>query len=153
MLKGFKKFILRGNIIDLSVGVMVGGAFSKISTSLVNDVMMPAISIITGKIDFNNLFIALDGQKYATLEEAKALGVSTINYGSFLTTIIDFLIIAFVTFIIINQLNKLNNKLSIIPEEEVTTKTCPFCKSSISKDATRCPHCTSELEIKATAKS
>ena len=141
MLKEFKEFALKGNMIDLAIGVIIGGAFSKIVTSLVNDIIMPVLSLFTGKLDFTNLFISLNGQKYSTLAEAQAAGASTINYGSFITGVIDFLIVAFVIFIIVKQLNRLHKE----PEKAVTEKTCPFCKTKIDIEATRCPNCTSEL--------
>ena len=141
-LKDFKAFATRGNLIDMSVGVIIGGAFGKIVTSLVNDIIMPLISLATGKIDFTNLFVAFDGNYYATLEEAQAAGVSTLNYGNFLTAIIDFLIIAFCIFFFMHKL--------VVPKKQeetapATTKECPYCKSTIHIDATRCPNCTSEL--------
>ncbi|NLK94883.1 MAG: large conductance mechanosensitive channel protein MscL [Clostridiales bacterium] len=143
MLKEFKEFALKGNMIDLAVGVIIGGAFNKIVTSLVNDIIMPALSFFTGKLDFSNLFIALDGNSYSTIAAAKDAGVATINYGTFISGIIDFLIMAFVIFIIVKQLNKLHKKPV---EEAVTTKSCPYCKTEIAIEATRCPHCTSQLE-------
>ena len=142
-LNEFKEFAVKGNIMDMAIGVIIGGAFGKIVTSFVNDIIMPAISLLTGKIDFNNLFIALDGNTYATLEAAQAAGVSTLNYGTFLTTIIDFLIIAISMFIVIKKLFKA--KKDEPAPAAVTTKQCPYCKSTIDLEATRCPHCTSEL--------
>lgn len=147
MLKEFKEFALKGNMIDLAIGVIIGGAFSKIVTSLVNDIIMPILSLFTGKLDFTNLFISLNGQKYATLAEAQTAGASTINYGSFLTGVINFLIVAFVIFIVVKQLSRLHKQ----PEEIVNKKTCPFCKTKIDIEATRCPHCTSELTTEQTA--
>ena len=142
-LNEFKEFAVKGNIMDMAIGVIIGGAFGKIVTSFVNDIIMPAISLLTGKIDFNNLFIALDGNTYATLEAAQAAGVSTLNYGTFLTTIIDFLIIAISMFIVIKKLFKAKKEEPA--PAPVTTKECPYCKSTIALEATRCPHCTSEL--------
>lgn len=142
-LNEFKEFAVKGNIMDMAIGVIIGGAFGKIVTSFVNDIIMPAISLLTGKIDFNNLFIALDGNTYATLEAAQAAGVSTLNYGTFLTTIIDFLIIAISMFIVIKKLFKAKKEEPA--PAPVTTKQCPYCKSTIDLEATRCPHCTSEL--------
>lgn len=140
MLKEFKEFALKGNMIDLAIGVIIGGAFNKIVTSLVNDIIMPILSLLTGKLDFTNLFIALNGEHYDTLAAAQTAGVATVNYGTFIAGIIDFLIMAFVIFILVKQLNKLHKK----PEEAPKEKTCPFCKTKIDIDATRCPHCTSE---------
>ena len=142
--KEFKEFAVKGNVMDMAIGVIIGGAFGKIVTSFVNDIVMPAISLLTGKIDFNNLFIALDGNTYATLEAAQEAGVSTLNYGTFLTTIIDFLIIALSMFIVMKKLFAAKKKEEA--PAPVTTKECPYCKSTIALTATRCPHCTSEVE-------
>lgn len=141
--KEFKEFAIKGNVMDMAIGVIIGGAFGKIVTSFVNDIVMPAVSILTGKIDFNNLFIALDGNTYATLAEAQEAGVATLNYGTFLTTIIDFLIIAVSIFIVMKKLLVAKKKEEA--PAPVTTKECPYCKSTIALGATRCPHCTSEL--------
>ena len=143
-LQEFKDFAVKGKVMDMAIGVIIGGAFGKIVTSFVNDIIMPAISLLTGKIDFSNLFIALDGNTYATLEAAQEAGVSTLNYGTFITTIIDFLLIALSIFIVMKKL------LAAKKKEEApapaTTKECPYCKSTIAIAATRCPHCTSEIE-------
>jgi len=141
MLKEFRDFAMRGNVIDLAVGVVIGGAFGKIVTSMVNDLIMPLIGLLLGKISFNNLFITLGDGNFKTLEEAQKAGVATLNYGLFINNILDFLIIAFAIFIVIKQINKLAKK-----KEEpapVTEKTCKYCFSTIHIDATRCPHCTS----------
>lgn len=143
MLKEFKEFALKGNMIDLAVGVIIGGAFNGLVSSLVDDVIMPLLSILTGRLDFTNLFIALDGNKYETLKAAQDANVATINYGLFLSGVINFLIMAWVVFIIVKQINKLRKKEE--PLAEVTTKKCPRCCTEISMEATRCPHCTSEL--------
>ena len=146
----FKKFIMRGNVMDLAVGVIIGGAFQAIINSLVNDVIMPLIGLITGGIDFSNLFIQLSGEKYATLAEAQAAGVAVFAYGNFITAVLNFLIIAFVIFLLVKGMNRLaEGKKKDVKEEEPTTKTCPFCQSEISIKATRCPHCTSVLDEKA----
>lgn len=142
MLKEFKEFALKGNMIELAIGVIIGGAFNKIVTSLVNDIIMPFLSIFTGSLDFTNLFISLDGNSYDTITAAKEAGAATINYGTFISGVIDFLIMAFVIFVMVKQLNKLHKK----PEEAPKEKTCPFCKTKINIEATRCPHCTSEQE-------
>lgn len=139
----FKEFAIKGNVMDMAIGVIIGGAFGKIVTSFVNDIIMPAISLLTGKIDFSNLFLALDGNTYATLAEAQEAGVATLNYGTFLTTIIDFLLIALSIFIVMKKLLVAKKKEEA--PAPVTTKECPYCKSTIALDATRCPHCTSEL--------
>lgn len=141
MLKEFKQFIARGNVIDLAIGVIIGAAFGKIVTSFVNDILMPPIGLLLGNVNFADLFIALSGGAYATLEEAQAAGAVTINYGLFINAIIDFLIVAFVIFLLVKQVNRLKK-----PEPtEPTTKDCPYCLSEIPIKATRCPHCTSEL--------
>ncbi|KIR03507.1 Large-conductance mechanosensitive channel [Lachnospiraceae bacterium TWA4] len=144
--KEFKEFILRGNVMDLAVGVIIGGAFQSIVNSLVNDIIMPVITLITGGIDFTNWFISLDGSKYATLAAAQEAGAATLNYGVFITAIIQFLIMAFVIFMLVKSMNKLAS-INAKPVEEAapTTKTCPYCKSEISIEATKCPHCTSDL--------
>lgn len=147
MLKEFKKFALKGNMIDLAVGVIIGGAFNGLVNSLVKDIITPILSLLTGKIDFTNLFIALDGNKYATLAEAQELGVATVNYGSFISGLINFLIMAFVVFLMVKGINKLRtfNEKPAAPATP-TTKKCPYCLSEIAIEATRCPHCTSELK-------
>ena len=142
----FKKFIAQGNVIDLAVGVIIGGAFSGIVKSLVENIITPAISVLTKNIAFSDLFYALDGNEYATLAAAQEAGAATINYGLFVQGVIDFIITAFVIFLMVKVINKIRSAGK--KEEEPaapTTKECPFCKSEISIDATRCPHCTSEL--------
>ena len=138
----FKKFAMRGNVVDLAVGVIIGGAFGKIVSSLVSNVVMPPLGMLIGKVDFTNLFISLNGQDYATLEAAKKAGAPVIAYGSFLNAVLDFVILAFVVFCMIRQINKL------MPEKPPAKdpRKCPYCKSAIADDATRCPHCTSQLE-------
>lgn len=143
LLKEFKDFALKGNMLDMAVGVIIGGAFNSLVKSLVENVIMPALSILTGKIDFSNMFIALNGQTYATLAAAKE-ETSVIAYGQFITEVINFVIMAFVVFLVIRELNKLHKK-NEAPAPAPHEKTCPFCKSKIDLDATRCPHCTSEL--------
>lgn len=144
----FKDFIAKGNVIDLAVGVIIGGAFSGIVTSLVENIITPVISLLTGKVAFADLFIALDGNEYATLEAAATAGASTINYGLFIQGVIDFLITAFVIFLLVKGINKIRTagKKEEAVEEAATTKICPFCKSEIAIEATRCAHCTSEVE-------
>jgi len=143
MWKEFKEFAMRGNVMDMAVGIIIGAAFGKIITSFVNDVLMPPIGLLLGKVDFSRLFLSLSSQSFATLEEAKKAGAVTINYGFFLNTVIDFLIVAFVIFLMIRQINKLKRQ----PEPAVpTTKECPHCFSVIPVKATRCPNCTSELK-------
>jgi large conductance mechanosensitive channel len=133
---------MRGNVVDMAIGIIIGLAFGKIVTSLVNDVIMPPIGLLLGKIDFANLFINISGQAFPTLVAAKAAGAATINYGMFINTVIDFIIVAFVIFIIIRQINKLKKPA---PVAAPTTKECPFCCSAIPIKATRCPNCTSQL--------
>jgi large conductance mechanosensitive channel len=140
----FKDFIRRGNVIDLAVAVIIGGAFGKIVSSLVNDIVMPPIGLLLGKVDFNNLFLSLTGTKYPSLADAQAAGAPTINYGVFINTIIEFLIIAFVVFLIVRQLNRMKKKPA--PAEAPKTKACPYCFTDIPIPATRCPNCTSELK-------
>ena len=138
----FKKFAMRGNVIDMAVGVIIGGAFGKIVTSVVNDIFMPPLGMLMGNVDFSNLFISLNGKEYATLEAAKKSGAPVLAYGSFMNTVIDFLILAFIIFMMIRQINKLTPAPAPKPEPRL----CPSCKSEIADDATRCPHCTSHLE-------
>lgn len=139
----FKKFIMRGNVVDMAVGVIIGGAFGKIVTSLVNDMIMPPIGLLLGKVDFTNLFISLNGQTYASLAEAQKAGVPTLNYGLFINTVINFLIVAFVVFLVIKQL-AIFQRPAPAPAPPAT-KDCKFCFQPISIKAVRCPHCTSEL--------
>lgn len=147
LLSEFRQFASRGNVIDLAVGVIIGGAFGKIVSSLVNDVIMPPFGVIMGKVDFRDLYVNLSGGEYPTLEAAKAAGAATLNYGAFINTIIEFLIVAFALFMLIKQINNLQ-KLGKKEEEkkDPTEKDCPFCFTHISIKATRCPHCTSELK-------
>lgn len=146
MLKEFKAFAMKGNVIDLAVGVIIGGAFGKIVSSLVNDIIMPLVGSLLGNLDFQNLFITLGGGSFNTLEEAKAAGAATLNYGLFINNIIDFLIIAFSIFVVIKQINRIPKKQEeSAPAPAVTTKTCKYCYSEIHIDATRCPNCTSSL--------
>jgi len=142
MWKEFKAFAMKGNVIDLAVGVIIGGAFGKIVSSLVNDIIMPIIGLLVGKLDFTNLFITLGDGNFKTLADAEAEGVATLNYGLFLNNIIDFLIVAFAIFMVIKQLNRIPRKKE---EVVVNTKACKYCYSTIHIDASKCPHCTSEL--------
>ncbi|MDO4267910.1 MAG: large conductance mechanosensitive channel protein MscL [Eubacteriales bacterium] len=149
ILKEFQDFALKGNMLDLAIGVIIGGAFNGLVTSLVNNIVMPLLTLFTGKIDFSNMFLSLNGEHYATLSAAQEAGGSVLAYGLFITELINFLIMAFVVFIVIRQLNALYRKPAPAPEPH--EKTCPFCKTTIDKDATRCPHCTSELPAEETA--
>ncbi len=142
MLKEFKEFAMRGNVIDLAVGVIIGGAFGKIISSFVADVIMPLIGLLLGKVNFSNLYVNLGPQKYATLAAAQEAGAPTLNYGLFLNAVIDFLIVAFVIFLAVKGINKLQKPA---PEAAPTTKKCPFCFTEIPIEANRCPNCTSQL--------
>ncbi len=145
----FKKFIMRGNVIDLAVGVIIGGAFQAIVKSLVDDIVMPVISLATKGLDFANWFIALDGKEYETLAAAQEAGAATLSYGNFISAVLNFLIMAFVIFCFIKVINTINEKAKKKEEAEApaapTTKECPYCKSEININATKCPNCTSEL--------
>lgn len=143
ILKEFESFAKRGNVLDVAVGVTMAGAFGKIVSSMVADIIMPPIGIILGKVNFNNLFIALDGKQYETMEAAKKAGVSVINFGGFVNNTVDFIIIAFVLFLVMRTYNKYLRRTE---PKVVTTKLCPYCCTNISIDATRCPNCTSELK-------
>ncbi len=144
MLKQFKDFIMKGNVIDLAIAVLIGGAFGQIVTSFTNDILMPPFGLLLGNVDFSELYINLSGQAYPSLAAAKEAGAATINYGLFLNTIINFLIIAIVIFFVMRAFEKVIKK----PETpaEVTTKECPHCLSIIPLKATRCPNCTSQLD-------
>lgn len=144
MLKEFKTFIMRGNVLDLAVAVIIGGAFGKIITSLVSDIIMPPIGLILGRIDFASLYINLSGQSYASLADAKTAGAATINYGLFLNTVIDFIIVAFIIFLVVKQANRMKPQPA---PAAPTTKECPYCLSTIPIKATRCAHCTSEFKV------
>ncbi len=141
MLKEFKEFIARGNVLDLAIAVVIGAAFGKIVTSFVQDILMPPIGLLLGKVDFSNLFVNLSSVKYASIEEAKKAGAATINYGVFINNIINFVIIAFVIFLVVRMANKMKKE----PEPESTTKECPLCASVIPIKAKKCPQCTSDL--------
>ena len=148
MLKEFKEFAMRGNVVDMAVGIIIGGAFGTIVKSLVSDVIMPPIGLMLGGVDFSDLFITLKegttAGPYATLAGAQAAGAVTISYGVFINAVISFLIVAFAVFLLIKGINKLQRQKEA-PPAEPTTKECPYCLSSIAIKATRCPNCTSEL--------
>ncbi|MBI4524688.1 MAG: large conductance mechanosensitive channel protein MscL [Deltaproteobacteria bacterium] len=146
MMKEFKEFVMRGNVVDMAVGIVIGAAFGKIVASLVDDVVMPPIGLLLGKVDFSNLFINLSGKDYATLAAAKAAGAPTINYGVFINTVLNFLIIAFAIFLLIREVNKARREEEEAPPP-ATTKECSYCLSIIPLKATRCPQCTSELRL------
>ena len=143
MIEEFKKFIMRGNVLDMAVGIIIGAAFGKIVSSLVDDIIMPPIGLILGKVDFSNLFINLSSTPVATFAEAKAAGLPIIAYGAFLNSLVNFLIVSFAIFLLIKQVNRLVPKKE--EPEEAPKRHCPYCKSEIADDATRCPYCTSEL--------
>ncbi len=144
MLEEFKKFVMRGNVIDLAVGVIIGAAFGKIVSSLVNDLLMPLIGLILGKVSFVDLFVALDGKTYASLQAAKDAGGSVLAYGNFIQNVIDFLIVAFVIFLIVRAINRMTAKPAAAPAAP-TTKDCPHCATAIPIKAKRCPNCTTQL--------
>ena len=144
MLKEFKEFAMRGNVIDLAVGVIIGAAFGTIVKSLVDDVLMPPIGLLVGGLDFSNLFVSLSGQHYPSLAAAKEAGAPTINYGLFLNNVLNFVIVAFAVFLLVRQINRLKRETPV-PPPAPTEKPCPYCISTIPLAATRCPHCTSEL--------
>lgn len=148
MLQEFKKFAMRGNVVDMAVGIIIGGAFGTIVKSLVADVIMPPIGLLLGGVDFSDLFLTLKegatAGPYATLASAQEAGAVTISYGLFINSVISFLIVAFAVFLLIKGINKMQAEEEA-PEEEVTTKDCPFCITSIAISASRCPNCTSQL--------
>jgi len=141
MFKEFKEFAMRGNVLDLAVGVIIGAAFGGVVTSLVNDIIMPPIGRVMGNVDFKDLFISLDGTSYASLAEAKTMGAPVIAYGNFLNTIINFLIVSFAIFLLVKQVNRFKG-----PAPAPTTRECRFCGMSIPMQATKCGHCTSDLK-------
>jgi large conductance mechanosensitive channel len=139
MFKEFRDFAARGNVVDLAVGVIIGAAFGKVVTSVVNDLIMPPIGMALGRVNFTNLFIALNGATYASLEDAKKAGAPTLNYGVFLNTCLEFLIVAFAVFLLVKQVNRLKGP------PIVDTRDCPFCMTKMALTATRCPACTSQV--------
>jgi large conductance mechanosensitive channel len=149
MLKEVKEFAMRGNVVDMAVGIIIGVAFGTIVKSLVSDIIMPPIGLLLGNVDFTNLFVVLKqgatAGPYASLADAQAAGAVSINYGAFINTIISFIIVAFAVFLLIRSINKLKRQKEE-PAAEPTTKTCPFCQSAIPIKATRCPFCTSDLK-------
>jgi large conductance mechanosensitive channel len=142
MLKEFKQFAMRGNVLDMAVGIIMGAAFGRIVSSVVNDIIMPPIGLVLGHVDFSNLFINLSGTHYDSLADAKKAGAALISYGAFLNTVIDFLIVAFVVFLLVKQVNRMTK-----PAPAPPTRECPYCVSGgIALKATRCPHCAAELQ-------
>ena len=144
MLKEFREFALRGNAVDLAIGVIIGAAFGAIVTSMVNDVLMPPIGKVLGGVDFTNLFLVLGSGQFPSLKAAKDAGAATLNYGVFLNTVINFVIIAFVLFAVVKVMNRLKRE-EPAPAAVPTTKDCPFCATAVPLKATRCPHCTSQI--------
>jgi large conductance mechanosensitive channel len=144
MLKEFKEFAMRGNVLDMAIGIIIGAAFGKIVSSFVGDILMPPVGLLVGKSDFSGLFVDLSGNAHSTLAAAKAAGAATINYGIFLNTVLDFLIVAFAIFLLIRQINRMTREPEA-PSAAPTTKTCPHCFSTIHLEATRCAHCTSAI--------
>lgn len=150
MLKEFKTFIMRGNVLDLAIGVIIGGAFGAIVNSLVKDIIMPPIGVLLGNVDFSNLFVTLKegataAGPYATLADAQAAGAATLNYGLFINTLVNFLIVALAIFFLVRAVNRLQAKPEPAPAAP-TTKTCPQCATEIPLKAVRCPHCTSDIK-------
>ena len=145
MLKEFKEFVMRGNMLDMAIGIIIGAAFGKIVSSLVSDVLMPPIGLLVGQVNFSDLFINLSETAYLSVDAAKAAGAPTLNYGLFLNTVIDFLIVAAVIFVLVRQVNRMKRQPELAPAMP-TTKPCPYCVSTIPIKATRCPQCTSEVK-------
>ena len=145
MLKEFKEFAMRGNVLDMAVGIIIGAAFGQIVTSFVQDVLMPPIGRLVGHVDFSNLFVSLTGSHYDTLAAAKAAGAATLNYGAFLNTVINFLIVAFAVFLLVREVNRFMPKPA--PAAAPVTRDCPYCLSAVPLKATKCAHCTSELRL------
>jgi large conductance mechanosensitive channel len=146
MFKEFKEFAVRGNVLDLAIGVIIGAAFGKIVSSLVDDILMPPIGLILGKVDFANLFLNLSDKHYDSVAQAKAAGAPTLNYGIFLNNVLSFLIVAFVVFLIVRAVNRMRRGEEKPSAAPPVVKECPYCASSIPVKATRCPHCTSDLK-------
>ncbi len=142
MLKEFKEFAVRGNVIDMAVGIIIGAAFTKVVTSLVGDIIMPPIGKLLGRVDFANLFINLSDKPVASVADAKKAGIATLNYGLFINTVFEFIIVAFAVFLLVRQINRLKKEA---PPPPPNTRDCPYCVSAIPVAATRCPHCTSQL--------
>lgn len=143
MFKEFKEFAMKGNVLDMAIGIIIGASFGKIVTSFVSDVLMPPLGLLLGRMDFSSLFINLSGTAYATIADAKKVGAPTLNYGLFLNTVIDFLIVAFVIFLLVKQVNRMRAPAPAAPP--APTKECPYCTSAIAVKARRCPQCTADL--------
>jgi large conductance mechanosensitive channel len=147
MIKEFKEFVMKGNVLDMAVGIIIGAAFGKVVTSFVTDVLMPPVGLLLGKVDFSNLFINLSGKSFESLADAKKAGAATLNYGLFLNTTIDFLIVGFAIFILVRQVNRMKRQAPA-PAPAPAARVCPFCFTDIPEKASRCPHCTSTLTEK-----
>ena len=145
MIKEFKEFVVKGNVLDMAVGIIIGASFGKVVGSFVSDILMPPIGLLLGKVDFSNLFINLSGKSFETLADAKKAGAATLNYGLFFNTVIDFLIVGFAIFILVRQVNRMKRQA---PAAAPVTRACPFCFTDIPLKASRCPHCTSALPEK-----
>jgi large conductance mechanosensitive channel len=145
MFKEFREFAMRGNVLDMAIGIILGAAFGRIVSSLVADILMPPVGLVLGRVDFSNMFINLSEGTYTKLAEAKAAGVPTLNYGLFANSVIDFLIVSFAVFLLVRQVNRLRSAPAPVPAAP-TTKECPFCLTAIPLKAVRCPACTSEIE-------
>ena len=143
LIREFKEFAVKGSVLDVAIGIIIGASFGNVVNSLVKDVIMPPIGLLLGKVDFINLFVSLNGVHYETLAAAQAAGAPTINYGTFINTVISFLIVAFVIFLLVRQVNAMRSKPMPLA---LTTKDCPYCKENIPLAAVRCPHCTSDLK-------
>lgn len=150
IIKEFKEFAMKGNMVELAIGVIIGGAFGKVVTSIVNDIIMPPVGLLLGRVNFSDLFLRLDakGYKYATLADAKAAGAVTLNYGTFINTLLDFFIVSFVIFVVVKQLNRFRRKEEDKPDPKANLKECPECLSEIPKKAVRCKFCTAQLEVR-----
>ncbi len=142
MLKEFKEFAVKGNVIDMAVGIIIGAAFTKIVSSLVSDIIMPPIGKLLGRVDFSNLFINLSDKPVSSVADAKKAGIATLNYGLFINTVFEFIIVAFAVFLLVRQINRLKKEA---PPPPPNTRDCPYCLSVIPVNASRCPHCTSQL--------
>jgi large conductance mechanosensitive channel len=149
IIKEFKEFAMKGNMIELAIGVIIGGAFGKVVTSIVNDIVMPPIGLLLGRVNFSELFLSLNGTHYDSLAEAKKVSAPTLNYGQFINTVLDFLIVAVVIFLAVKQLNRLRRKQEVAPAPKKPTKDCPECLSEIPEKAVRCKFCTARLEVTA----
>lgn len=143
MFKEFREFAMRGNVLDMAVGIIIGAAFGRIVSSLVNDILMPPIGLLAGKVDVSNLFVTLSGERASSLDAARAAGAVTLNYGVFIMAVIDFLLVALAVFLLVKQVNRWTAKPAVAAAP--TSKECPYCLSTIALQASRCPHCTSQL--------